>query len=106
MAPTLAESWQEVLTDRAECRQRLETRQRASQAAATARDQLHRAESEARDAEAHEGEARAAGVWTTGDPAPADLLRSAQEELAAARRLLEPGAGDEPPGPDAVHDAR
>ena len=106
VAPTLAESWQEVLTDRAECRERLEARQRAHQAAAAAREQLERAESEAHDAEEHAAEARAAGVWTEGDPAPADLLRSAQEELAAARRLLEPGADDEPPGPEAVRDAR
>ena len=108
VAPTLTASWQEVLTDRAQCRQRAEEHQRALQAATAARDQLARAEAEARDAASHAGEARAAGVWTTGDPAPADLLRNAQEELAAARRLLGAGDGErrEAPGADAIREAR
>jgi len=107
VAPSLTESWQEVVSGRAACQDKIDARQRALQAAAAARDQLQRAETEARDAESHAGEARAAGIWTEGDPAPADLLASARRDLAAARKLLEPGGTpDEAPSPSAVSDAR
>lgn len=106
VAPTLSESWQEVVTGRAECQKRAESRQRTLQAAAAAREQLDRAEAQAREAESGAGEARAAGVWTAGDPAPADLLRNAQQDLAEARNLLGQATGDEPPSEDAVSRAR
>ena len=106
VAPTLTETWQEVVAARATCQQRAEERQHTEQAARAARDLLERAETQAQEASGQAGEARVAGVWTTGDPAPADLLRTARQDLASARELLTPASGDQPPEASAVSEAQ
>lgn len=108
VAPAIATLWQATVDGREDCQQRIAAQNRAARNAGQARQELDRAEAQAQDAAAHATEARAAGVWTYGNPAPADLLASAQKDLAAARKLLQPADGDqqEPPTQDAVDQAR